>query len=157
MIYSSVPNRSNGSLNGLSNRMNGLPILEIICWNGQPNRSNNYSCVWTVNQTRARNSGLPMAKMQVKIQVWQAKINFNCQIKWQVKFNGLVLCHFLFLLPCSFIYYSSLWINHLWWKKYYLKETLLTVKPSIKSMKLPTTSPTGVDPGFYMSDLHQYN
>ena len=28
---------------------------------------------------RARNSGLPMAKMQAKIQVWQAEINLNCQ------------------------------------------------------------------------------
>ena len=28
---------------------------------------------------RDRNSGLSMAKMQAKIQVWQAKINLNCQ------------------------------------------------------------------------------
>ena len=30
-------------------------------------------------ESRARNSGLPMAKMQAKILVWQAKINLNCQ------------------------------------------------------------------------------
>ena len=48
----------------------------------------NYSHVY-----RARSSGLPIAKMQAKIQVWQAKINLNCQT--EIK------------MACSFIYYSS--------------------------------------------------
>ena len=63
----------------------------------------------TVMISRAQNSGLPMAKMQAKIQVWQAKINVNCQIEnkmaveiyWSgvVSFSSLltVLLYLLFL------------------------------------------------------------
>ena len=56
----------------ITSAQNVLPSVKTSC----PLAENAHE---TPDWSKARNSGLPTAKMQAKIQVWQAKINLNCQ------------------------------------------------------------------------------